>query len=277
MPDDTGTSAIWVAQRVPDDHITAVANQFVIGEIDVADKENFLASTNIFEIAIKHKLWSPDTSDEIPFNFLRVYGTNRHHTAFACTRRVWRVFVLAAPSLAPILSGYTDGLGSFGYGPNFTNPYPFSVKPDRLLTAQDIMKINRDQYEGSAFDMTTSVDAGPFGDPMRFPPMSKLRDPVNGVSYTAYNDGIGFQRPISLWRTAYSSITQSRRHLPDVIGAVTWIAQYAPHHASFIPVYASPEKTPSSLNTGTQCKTQPAAIPGVLIDNTINRLTFFQT
>ncbi len=34
MPDDSGTSAIWVAQRVPDDHVTAVANQWVIQEID---------------------------------------------------------------------------------------------------------------------------------------------------------------------------------------------------------------------------------------------------
>jgi len=35
---------------------------------------------------------------------------------------------------------------------------------------------------------------------------------------------------------------------------VTWVAQYAPHHASFVPVYASPPKTPHSLNTGTQYK-----------------------
>jgi hypothetical protein len=54
--------------------------------------------------------------------------------------------------------------------------------------------------------------------------------------------------------TAYSTVTQSRSFLPDVVGAVTWIAPYAPHHSSFVPVYASAPVTPSSLNTGTQCK-----------------------
>lgn len=44
LADDTGASAVWAAQRVPDDHITAVANQFVIGEIDIADTANFMAS-----------------------------------------------------------------------------------------------------------------------------------------------------------------------------------------------------------------------------------------
>jgi hypothetical protein len=54
---------------------------------------------------------------------------------------------------------------------------------------------------------------------MRFPAVPKWVDSVNGVSYEQYNAGVGFERPISLWRTAYSTVTQSRSYLPDVIGA----------------------------------------------------------
>lgn len=252
MPDDTGASAIWVAQRVPDDHITAVANQFVIGPVHLTDSANFIGSENLYSVAIANKLW--DSASGIPFNFAVVYGTNRHETSFACTRRVWRVLTLAAPSLLSTFSAYTDGLQSFGFGPNGDQPYPFSVKVDAPLAVTDIMRMNRDQFEGTDFDMSESLGGGVFGDTMRYPPTSRLHDPENGVSWEEYMKGLGDQRPISLFRTAYSTITQSRRNLPDVIGAVTWIAQYAPHHSTFVPVYASADKTPSSLNVGTQYK-----------------------
>ena len=39
-----------------------VCPQFVIGEIDVSDSENFLASPNVFDVAIKHGFFSPDYS-----------------------------------------------------------------------------------------------------------------------------------------------------------------------------------------------------------------------
>ena len=252
MPDDTGTAAIWVAQRVPDDHVTVVANQFVIGEIDVNDKVNFMASDNIFAAAERNNLWS--STSGIKFNFARVYGTNRHKTSYACTRRVWRVLTMAAPSLLPIFSPYSDGWQSIGFGEKGDQPYPFSVKVDKLLSLQDIMRMSRDQFEGTVFDMTTGVDAGPFGDPMRYLPGKKSVDPINGVTPDEINAGLGFQRQISLWRTAYSSLTTSRAHLPDSIGAVTWIAPYAPHHSSFVPIYAAATSTPLSMRSGTEYK-----------------------
>lgn len=252
LPDDTGASAIWVAQRVPDEHVTVVANMFVIGEIDLKDKDNFIGSDNIFQVAERNNLWSH--SEEQPFHFARVYGTNRHANSHACTRRVWRVLTLVAPSLLPLFSPYTDGTASFGFGLNYSSPYPFSVRPDALLTAQDVMAINSDQYEGTPFDLSKHIDAGPFGDTMRFPALLKTADPVNGITKEGFYAGISGPRPISLWRTAYSTVTQSRRSLPAAIGAVTWIAQYAPHFSSFVPVYASAPSAPSSLNTGTPYK-----------------------
>ena len=42
---------------MPDDHIVAVANQFVIGEIDLNDTANFLASANVYDVAIRNNLW----------------------------------------------------------------------------------------------------------------------------------------------------------------------------------------------------------------------------
>lgn len=58
IPDDTGSSALWVAQRVPDNHITIVANQFVIGEI-VPDSPDFIYSDNIFSVAERNGFWDP--------------------------------------------------------------------------------------------------------------------------------------------------------------------------------------------------------------------------
>jgi dipeptidase len=258
LPDDTGASAIWVAQRVPSDHITAVANQFVIGEIDLSDKTNFLGSSNVLTVAAANGLWQPDVT---PFHFAKIYGLDIGPQAMMCTRRVWRVFTLAAPSLLPKFSPFTDSWGTFGYGEHGTEAYPFSIKPDVPLKVKDFMTMNRDQYENTLFDMTANVgksgdihrthliriylrtedrsdfvsaDAGPFGDPIRYRALTTDIDPENGVEAAEVTAGTillrvrhcsdviagrMYERPISLWRTSYSTITQSRSWLPNVIGA----------------------------------------------------------
>ena len=124
-----------------------------------------MVSNNIFEVAERNQLWNSATATTIPFHFTRVYGNNIGKGSAAVTRRVWRVFTLAAPSLnkpnylsnSPLISPFTDGLATFGYGPDLTEPYPFSVPVDTPLTVQDIMNMNRDQFEGTLFDMTTGI------------------------------------------------------------------------------------------------------------------------
>ena len=100
--------------------------------------------------------------------------------------------------------------------------------------------------------------AGPFGDVIRYSPTLNYTGPgdnYNGITFDDwYYTGLNFPRPISLWRTSYSVISLSRSYLPDEVGAVTWTAQYAPHHSVYLPVYASAPETPSPLIAGTLCK-----------------------
>ena len=70
MADDTGGSAIWAAQRVPDDHVGVVTNGLTVREVDFADEHNFLTSTNMRSIAVKHKLWTPGQK----FDFAGIFG-----------------------------------------------------------------------------------------------------------------------------------------------------------------------------------------------------------
>lgn len=249
--DDTGESAVWIAQRVPDDHITVVPNQFIIREVNLDDHDNYMASANIYDVAIRNNLWKPESGS--PFNYLNIYGWDIGSEGYLLTRRTWRVFTLASPNIQ--LNPLTDSFGSFGYGPDGKNPYPFSVKPEKKLTLTDIMKMTRDTFEGTPFDLSVGLAAGPFGDVMRYEAMPSTIDPTNGIIYPNESSvGLIHERPISLYRTVYASIAQARKSLPDSIGAVVWIAPYAPHHSSYVPVYAIADQTPSGISKGTQYK-----------------------
>lgn len=249
--DDTGESAVWVAQRVPEDHITVVPNQFIIREVNLDDKDNYLASANLFDVAIRNKLWDPNSGK--PFNYLNVYGFNIGSEGYMATRRTWRVFTLAAPNLQ--LNPLTDSVGSFGFGPDGRDPYPFSVKPEKKLSLIDIMKMTRDTFEGTPFDLSVGLAAGPFGDVMRYEALPSSIDPVDGILYPNESSvALIHERPISLYRTVYASIAQARKSLPDSVGAVVWISPYAPHHSSYVPVYAVADQTPSGIRKGTQYK-----------------------
>ena len=51
LPNDNGTSAIWVAARVPDTDVAIVANMFVVRHVNLSDSVNFLGSPSMFDIA----------------------------------------------------------------------------------------------------------------------------------------------------------------------------------------------------------------------------------
>ena len=158
---------------------------------------------------------------------------NRGHLSTYVNRRVWRVFDLAAPSLK--LPAETDV---------WARDYPFSVPVDDKLTVKDIAAMQRDYYEGTKYDTSNNPAGGPYGNPARYD-----QSPVDGMDKTDLVAG-RFERTISLFRTSYSFVTQSRAGLPDVVGAVTWFGQFTPHATVYIPVYANVMSVPKSLSVG---------------------------
>lgn len=79
----------WVAQRVPDDEVMVIPNYYVIGEVDLSDKANFLGSPDLIEYAVSKGWYDPSSGK--PFNFRIAYSDpatlnsdfnkNRHEAA----------------------------------------------------------------------------------------------------------------------------------------------------------------------------------------------------
>lgn len=230
--DADGTSGVWVAQRVPDDAFFVAANQFRIREIRPGAADQ-MHSANIFDAARSKGWWKPEDG---PLDWTSVYGGGEYHHPYYSLRRVWRAQSLVAPSLN--LPAWVEGA--------FTRAYPFAIKPDNKLEVKDIFAIHRDNYEGTEFDLTVGLAAGPFGDPGRF------EGGAEGLSYKEgkLTDVKGeFERPLNIYRCVYAYVNQSRSWLPAAIGGVTWFGPDRPATAVLMPFYAGSGALPKSIQT----------------------------
>ncbi len=224
--------AIWAAQRVPDDHVSVCANASRIRQIDLSKPDFFMASENVFHVAKKNKWWNPEQG---PFEFCYAYAPEGR-VSIAARRREWRVLSLVAPSL--------------NLNPESEN-YPFSVKPDSLVTIKKLISIFQDYYEGTEYNfvknITTTDKEGktvisPFANPFMPYEMNKIFK-ING--------GWGWrgERTIARWYTMYATITQSRDWLPDEIGGVVWLAWDNVATSVYVPLYCCITDVPESYKT----------------------------
>jgi len=234
LPDDTGASAVWVAQKLPDDHVSACANAFVIRKIDPNDK-NILFSSNLWDVAKRAGFW--DESMGL-LDFAPTFAPARFHPEYA-TRRIWRVLSLACPSCN--FPGDTDAWG---------NDYPFSVKVDKKLTVHDIIAMNRDHYEGTKYSTGENAPGGPYGEVNRWDPAVTPDMPMELLTSG------GFERTISLFRTSYSFVTQARKNT-DNIFAKFWFGQYAPDSTGYGPIYVQTKELPKAYITGAMHRYNP--------------------
>jgi len=208
---------LWVAVRMPDDHVFVGANTARIRGIDLDDEENVMHSPNLISFAVEHGWYDPETDG--PFNPADVYAPR---TEGYWNPREWRVIDLVAPSLAV---------------EPYQTHYPLFVKPDNKLSVHDIFKISGDVYRGTEFDLTKGPGAGPWGDPL-------------GNYRIA-----GRERPVGIPLTCYLQVSQTKSWLPEPIKGVVWFGYGAVDSTYLTPLLASMEKLPDFYQTGSRYET----------------------
>ena len=221
--------AIWVAIRIPDDCISAHANQSRIQQIPFDDKENCLYAPDVVSFAREKGYFKGKDAD---FSFQQAYCPYDFGALRGCEARVWSFFRQYDPSM----DQYTD----FIKGDPTKQPMPLYIKPNRKLSVQDVQQGMRNHFEGTDLDMTKDAGAGPYKVPYRWRPMTFK---VDGVEYTN-------ERAIATQQTGFVIVPQMREWLPDEIGGILWFGVDDADMAVFNPVYASSVRVPECYRVG---------------------------
>lgn len=242
---NTDKGAVWVAKKIPDGYISAHANHARIMTFPKADGTESITNKqwnklhgpsvrviyahDVIEFARRKNYFSG--SDE-EFSFSDVYAPVDFGSARFCEARVWSIFNKVAPGMEK----YMD----YALGYDLQNRMPLWVKPERKLSLEDLIAFKRDYLQGTDFDLSQDIGAGPWGKPYRWRPMTWK---VDGKTYF-------HERTTATQQTAFSFITQSRKEYPGHIGGIIWFGLDDTNTTVYVPMYAGITRVPDTFSEG---------------------------
>ena len=230
---------VWVAMRVPDDMICGHANQsrittFMPAKKEKKGQETVLWSKNVVSYA---RLMGWYNGKDQDFSYNAAYAKPDFSGRRICDARVWQFF-----------RRYADGMDRYipwaeGRDAN-AEVMPLWVKPNKLLTVQDVQAAMRDHFEGTPFDVSdqsqdkADIGGGIWQMPYRLTP---LYFEVDGKK--CFNE-----RPTSTQQTAWTFVSQMRSWLPREIGGCFWFGNDDPNMVAYTPVYCCTNQQPDCYN-----------------------------
>ena len=221
--------AVWVARRVPDGHISGHANHPRIHKFPLKDKTGeTIYSPDVIKFARSQGYFNGKDED---FDFSKAYGVTDFGALRGCDARVWAYFNKFSKGMDAYLPWIERAEGE---------PMPLWVKPDSLLTASDMKWMMRDHFEGTPYDMTNDIGAGPYKVPYRWRPMTFT---VDSVEYT-------HERAIATQQTGFSFVAQLRGDLPAYLRGLLWFGTDDANTSVYLPVFCSVKKAPAQLAHG---------------------------
>ena len=240
-PESGKPGVIWAAQRVPDDHIAIIPNWSIIKEIDLSRPEQFKASANYQQIAIENGWYSPESGK--PFVWQEIYAPIPREWA---TNRFWLFATTFAPSNAPITDRKTenpfDNLNQYIQYVEPLNLYPFSFKPEHLVSVQDFMNFQRSTFTGTIYDKENDAAwyySGKNGEWVK----SKLATPFPS-SETQKLLKTTRRRAVARADGEYGMVAQLRSNMPREIGGIYWVFQDNAYTSPYLPLFTGVSRIP---------------------------------
>lgn len=238
-------SAIWCAERIPDENIGVCANIPRISVVDFKKHDYFMYSTDLQKVAKNLGYWD----GKEPLKFWKIINGKK---PFA----IREFYILS--TLAPSLNLSFDA-----------EELPFSVKPEKKQSPRDIMKFFRETYEGTQWDMTRNLfitvkekdkDGKEVEKQVKTPVISNW---MNNDIRTLLNEikpgSVERQRTIAIAGCSYSHVIQCRDWLPDEVGAIAWFSFDNPGESPRIPIFSGVLSLPSTFSICGQQRYRPDA------------------
>ena len=224
----TEKGAVWVAQRIPDDCVSAHANQARITHIDFKDKKhkNFYWSKDVVSFA-RQKGWFDGKDAE--FSFSDTYNPLDIVGLYICEARVWSFFRQVNKEMENYYS-YVIG--------QTKERMPLYIKPDKLLSADDFKHFMRDHYENTPLDITQGSAAGPWHSKLRY---GSLGYQLDSLQYW-------YQRPTATQQTGWSFVAQIRPNDPHA--GIFWFGVDDAATTVYAPFYSNVQAVPESMREG---------------------------
>lgn len=248
--------AVWVAARVPDDCISAHANQARIttfpqqgakklkltkdgNQIEVMTSKDgqWMWHKDVVRVAREKGLFEGKDSD---FSFQAAYCPYTFSGLYACEARVWSFFRHFNDDMDHYLDYVTGQTFNATHGRDAGEPMPLFIRPNRKVSVQDLRACMRDQYEGTPIDITKGTAAGPWE--------SKLR--YGGLVYKLDSTDYYYPRPTATQQTGWSFISQMRGYADPKVGGIFWFGVDDANLNLYMPMYSRMLAIPECLKEG---------------------------
>lgn len=233
-PDKIG--GVWAAQRIQDDEVAVSANIPRISTLNLKDKNNYMASDNVFDVAKKLGLWD----GKEPFKFWKAYGGPNYSGDWKnYSTREFFIYTSLAPSL-----GLTEDMEEM----------PLGVKPEKLVTVEEVARLLGSYYEGTEKDLSGRLKVAQRN--RKTGEMDTIVSPVANpwmrsdeiALYAALGDEkMKWTRTVAVPQCAYSTIIQLRDWLPDAVGGVVWMSLDNPGESPRFPIFCGTASLPGVL------------------------------